>query len=46
VVAKGEVVLEGWSGRLGLADANYYTQDGKTTRSYCIAQGTILNILG
>ena len=30
---------------LGLAEANYYTQDGLTTRAYCIAQGTILNTL-
>ena len=27
--------------RLGLADTHCYTQDGWTTRSYCIAQGTI-----
>ena len=34
---------EAWTGSLGLADAN---QDGKTTRSYCKAQGTIFNLLG
>ena len=28
VVAKGEGVREGWIGSLGLADANYYIQDG------------------
>ena len=36
---------EGWIRNLGLAYANYYTQDylqyGWTTRSYCTAQGTI-----
>ena len=24
----------GWSGRVGLADANYYIQNGQMTRSY------------
>ena len=38
-------MVEGWIGSLGLADANYYIQNGQTTRSYCIAQGTIFNIL-
>ena len=28
---------EGWIGSLGLADANYYTENGSTTRTYCIA---------
>ena len=32
-------------GSLELADANYYIQNGETTRSYCIEQGTIFNIL-
>ena len=27
----------------GLADANYYTQEGQTTRSYCRAQGITFN---
>ena len=45
VVAKGEGAGEGWIGNLGLADANYYIQNGKTTRSYCITQGTIVNVL-
>ena len=31
---------------LGLADVNKYIQNGYSTRSHCIAQGTILNILG
>ena len=31
MVAKGE----GWIGRSGLADANYYIQNGQTARSYC-----------
>ena len=38
-------MADGWGGNLGLADANCYTQDGKTTRSCSIAQGTIFNIL-
>ena len=42
---RGRGLGEGWSGRLGLADVSFYIQDGQTTRSYCIAQGTILNIL-
>ena len=25
---RGRVLGEGWSGKLGLVDANYYTQDG------------------
>ena len=33
---------EGRTGSLELADANYYIQNGQTTRFYCIAQGTIL----
>ena len=32
-----------WS--LGLIDANYYMQNGWRTRSYCVAQGTVFNIL-
>ena len=36
----------GGLGSLGLADANYHIQDGWTTRTYCIAQATISNILG
>ena len=36
---------KGWIGSLGLADANYYVENGQTTRSYCIGQGTISNIL-
>ena len=28
VAAKGEGLGEGWSGRLGLADANYHTENG------------------
>ena len=47
VVSKRERV-GGWSGRLGLADANYiqlYNCIGETTKSYCIGQRTIFNIL-
>ena len=40
----GGGVDDGWTGSLGLADAKYYIQDGKATRSYCKAQGTIFNI--
>ena len=35
----------GRDGSLGLADANYYIENGQTARSYCIAQGTLFNIL-
>ena len=33
------------AGSLGLADANYYLQDGQTARSNHIAQGAIFNTL-
>ena len=42
---RGRGVGEGWSRNLGLADANYYMWNELATRAYCIAQGTILNIL-
>ena len=47
VVAKcgGVQRREGWTGSFGLVDMNYYVQDGYATRSYCMAQGTIFNIL-
>ena len=32
-------------GSFGIAEANYSTQDGQTTKTYCIAQETIFNIL-
>ena len=44
VVAKGEGV--GWTGSLGLVDANYYIQNGSAMRSYCTAQGIIAHLLG
>ena len=44
-LSRGRGVEEGWIGSLGLADANYYIENGYTTRSYCRAQGTIFNIL-
>ena len=28
MVAKGEEMEEGWTGSLGLADANYYIENG------------------
>ena len=34
---QGEKEREGWSGRVGLADANSHTQDGQT-RPHCTAQ--------
>ena len=43
VIAKGVGV--GWLGGLGLADAKYYIVNGKTRMIYCIAQGTVFNIL-
>ena len=48
VVAKGggAGAKEEWTASLGLADVNKYIQNGYSTRSHCIAQGTILNILG
>ena len=36
---------EGRTANLGLADVNYYIENGETTRSYCRAQGTLFNIL-
>ena len=41
----GGKVGEGWTGSLGLADANSYIENRRTTRSYCITQGTIFAIL-
>ena len=45
VVAKGEGKEVGWTGSLGLVDANYCIWSGKAMRSCCIAQGTISNHL-
>ena len=44
MVAKGEEEGVGWSGSLGLIDANYYILSGEM-RSCCIAQGTISSYL-
>ena len=44
-VAKGEGGREGRTESVGLTDTNYYEKDVETTRSYCIAQGTIFSIL-
>ena len=44
VVAKG-ITEEERIGSLTLADVNYYILDGYTTRSYCTAWRTIVNIL-
>ena len=35
----------GWIGCLGLANGNYYVENGQTTMSYYIGQGTISKIL-
>ena len=45
VARRGEGMRERWTAGLGLADANYYTEDGKRARFDYIAQGTIFNIL-
>ena len=36
---------EGRTGSLGLVDVNCYIWNGRKTRSYFIAQGTIFNVL-
>ena len=36
----------GWTGSLGLVDTNYYIENGEAMTSYCIAQGTLSNLLG
>ena len=41
----GRGLRKEWSERLGLADVSCYVQKRYTTRSYCIAQRTIFNIL-
>ena len=46
VVAKGEGEGVGWTGSLGLVDTNYYIENGEAMTSYCIAQGTLSNLLG
>ena len=38
-------VKQGWTESLGLADAKYYMQNEKKNRPYCIAEGTVFNIL-
>ena len=45
LVAKGEELWEGWSGRLGLVDISYYVPDGLATRSYYTTQKAIFSIL-
>ena len=36
---------EGCIGNLALAYGRHYIQNGQTTRIYCVAQGTIFDIL-
>jgi len=42
----GRGVRERWTESLGSVDANYYTWNGWTAVSYCIAHGIIFNVLG
>ena len=42
---KGKGSGGGKNWEFGLAEANYYIENGQTTRSYCIAQGTLFSIL-
>jgi len=44
VVAKGEGERVGWTGNLGLIDANYCLWNGKAMRPCCIALGTIVGV--
>ena len=41
VVAKREGKGLGWTGNLGLIDANYYLWDGLAMRSWCVTPGTM-----
>ena len=41
VVAKGTVEGVGWTGSLGLIDADYCLQNGLAMRSCCVALGTM-----
>ena len=41
VVAKGEGEGEGWTGNLGLMDADYCLWNGLAMRSCCVALGTL-----
>ena len=41
VVAKGEEEGVGWTGGLGLTDANYCFWNGLAMRSCCVALGTM-----
>ena len=41
VVAKGEGEGGGWTGNMGLIDANYCLWNGKAMRSGCIALGAM-----
>ena len=43
---QGAVRGSGWTGNLGLVDANYCIWSGKAMRSCCIAQGTIITCDG
>ena len=41
VVAKSEAEVVGWTGSLGLIDANHCIWSGKAVGSCCMAQGTV-----
>ena len=45
MIAKGEGKGVGWTGSLGLTDANYCIWSGKAMRACCIALGTIFSHL-
>ena len=36
----------GWTGSLGLVDANYYIQNDQAMRSYCNSTGNYIHSLG
>ena len=42
----GEEGGSGMARSLGLVDTNYHIKNGQIMRSYCIAQGTVSNLLG
>lgn len=37
---------KGRAGDLGQTEANYHAWSGEVTRSYCMARGTVYNLLG
>ena len=45
MVAKGEGVREEIEWKVGIADVGHYIRNGQSTRSYCVAQRTIVTTL-